>query len=134
MVRELDRYDSNNERRHAEHRDGLDTTLVDRGYGWDSKYESPPLRVADCLKLSCSEDWVEIIFTQKAEDIHQLAEAKDASLALLELNQPQKEVLLENVIHRKDAKELAQKEGCSVRNITKRRKAALDNVRRQLTK
>mgnify|MGYP000105331499 FL=1 len=124
VLRAMDEFDTNNERRHASHRADMDTTIADREYREGEQY-----RVADLLKLSRAEDWDEIIFSQRPEDLYQLVEEYPVSAALRELTPAQRRVLFENVVHGSPAKDIAEMMGCSVRNVTKHRKTALDKVR-----
>ena len=124
VLKVLDDYDTNNERRHSDHRADMDVTIVDRG-----PEEGECYRVADLLKLSCWEDWDDIIFSQKPEDLHQLVEEYPTSAALEELSSRQKEILLENIVYGTTTQELADKACCTVRNITKQRQKALEHVR-----
>lgn len=123
VLKALDDYDANNERRHSGHRADVDVTIVDREPEEDECY-----RVADLLKLSHSEDWNDIIFSQQPEDLHHLVEEYPTSAALKELNPRQKEILLENIVHGTTTQRLADKAGCTVRNITKQRQKALERV------
>lgn len=106
----------------------MDVTIADR-----EPYEGEQYRVVDLLKLSRPEDWDEIIFSQRAEDLYQLVEEYPVSAALQELTPIQKRVLFENVVHGIPAKDIAEAMGCSVRNVTKHRKAALDKIRSLVT-
>ena len=124
VIQALDEYDANNERRHSGHRADLDITIADR-----EPREGEPYRVADLLKLSRAEDWDEIIFSQRPEDLYQLVGEYPVSAALRELTPIQKRVLCENVVHGTPTKDIAEMMGCSVRNVTKHRKVALDKIR-----
>ena len=124
VLKVLDDYDTNNERRHSDHRADMDVTIADRDPEKGECY-----RVADLLKLSCWEDWDDIIFSQKPEDLHHLVEEYPTSAALKELSPRQKEILLENIVHGTTTQELADNAGCTVRNITKQRQKALEHVR-----
>jgi len=126
VLAEMDKYDENNERRHRFHRDDLDVTLLDRQANAEERYCTDKLL---WLSLSRTEDWDEIIFSQNPEDLYQLVEEYPTSEALRELTPIQKKILLENIVHGVPAKELAEKMGCSVRNITKHRQKALEAVR-----
>lgn len=124
VIRALDEFDANNERRHSEHRADMDITIADREPREGERY-----RVADMLKLSRSEDWNDIIFSQRPEDLYQLVGEYPVSAALRELTPIQKRVLFENVVHGTPTKDIAEMMGCSVRNVTKHRKVALDKIR-----
>lgn len=129
IIRTLDRYDENNERRHRSHRDDIDITIPERKAddGQDT------YRISDMMRLCCWEDWLDIIFSQKPEDLHQLAEDIKVSQALEELTSQQKKILLENLVWGFSTKEIAQANGCSVRNITKHRQKALEQIRQAAT-
>ena len=129
VVRTLDRYDENNERRHRSHRDDLDITILERKTddGQDT------YRISDMMRLCCWKDWIDIIFSQKPEDLHHLVEDATVSQGLKALTPQQKKILLENLIWGFTTKEIARAEGCSVRNITKHRQKALEQVRQTIT-
>lgn len=124
VLKALDDYDANNERRHSDHRADMDVTIADR-----DPEEGECYRVADLLKLSHSEDWNDIIFSQQPKDLHNLVEEYPTSAALKELSPRQKGILLENIVHGTTTQELADKADCTVRNITKQRQKALERVR-----
>ena len=124
VIQALDGFDANNERRHSSHRADMDITLADR-----EPREGEQYRVADLLKLSRAEDWDEIIFSQRSEDLYQLVGEYPVSAALRELTPAQSRVLFENVVHGTPTKDIAEAMGCSARNVTKHRKAALDKIR-----
>lgn len=125
VVAELDRFDANNERRHKTHRDGMDLTLLDRK-AKEGEYFCGNL----LLKLCRANDWIDIIFSQDPEDLYHLVEDETISAALRELTPVQKKVLLDNIVYRFPAENLAKEAGCSTRNITKHRQKALDAIRR----
>lgn len=62
-----------------------------------------------------------------------VGEEYPVNAALKELTPIQKRVLLENIIYGIPAKDIAKAKGCSVRNITKHRKAALEKIRLLVT-
>lgn len=129
VVRTLDQYDENNERRHRSHRDDIDITIPERR----ADDEQDTYRISDMMRLCCCEDWLDIIFSQKAEDLHHLVENTKVSQALRGLTLQQKEILLKNLVWEFSTKEIAAVNGCSVRNITKHRQKALDQVRQAAT-
>lgn len=128
VIRALDSFDANNERRHKEHRADMDIRLVDCGSN-EGEYCS----LADLLKLSDSGDWLDAIYSRAPEDLYQLVEEYPVSEALRELTPIQKQVLFLNILHRIPAKDIAAMLGCSVRNITKHRQKALENIRLLVT-
>ena len=123
VLAELDHFDENNERRHREHRDDRDMTLLDRQH-CEGEYGFVGLR-----SLCRTEDWNEIIFLQDPEELYQLVEEYPVSAAMRELTPKQKEILLKNIVWGIPTKDLAEESGCSVRNITKQRQRALEQVR-----
>jgi len=129
VVQTLDQYDENNERRHRSHRDDLDISIVERKAddGQDT------YRISDMMRLCCWEDWIDIIFSQRPEDLHHLVEDTQTIRALRELTPQQKKILLENLVWGLSTKEIAEADGCSVRNITKHRQRALEQVRQATT-
>lgn len=124
VLRTLDAFDANSDRRERLHRADIDTTITDRDPG-----EGEYCRSADLLRLSCREDWEELIFTRRWEDLYQLAQASDLSAALRALTPIQKRVLFQNVVLGIPAKEIARAMGCSDRNVTKHRMTALRKIR-----
>ncbi len=130
VLAELDRYDGNNERRHEEHRADLDPTVMER----EPKPEELRVqRPGDWRKLCRWEEWDDVIFSQPPEDIHQLVAEYPTSAALKELSDLQRLVLWENVVSQVSTKEIAEELGCSVRNVTKLRKRAIEKVRLLVT-
>ena len=125
----LDQFDKNNDRRHKSNRDDFDITLPERKAddGQDT------YRISDMMRLCCWKDWIDIIFSQEPEDLHHLVEDPKVSQALKELTPQQKKILLANLVWGYSTKELAQANGCSVRNITKHRQKALEQVRQAAT-
>ena len=125
----LDQYDKNNNRRHKAHRDDMDVTVVDREPDDAGEFRYP---AASLLKLSSPADWLDIIYSQRPEDLHQLVTDDSISEALKGLTQKQKTVLLEHIVWGRSTREIAEEMRCSVRNIVKHRQAALDRVLRAI--
>lgn len=128
VVEALDAFDANNERRESEHRADQDVTITDR-----DPNEGECYRMADLLRLSHWEDWDDIIFSRCPENLYQLVEEYPVSAAPKELTPIQKRVLFENIIYDIPTKDIAKAMGCSVRNVTKHRKAALEKIRLLVT-
>lgn len=124
VLQALDAFDANSERREQRHRTGLDITLADRGPQTGERF-----RPADLLRLSRKEDWDDMIFSQRSEDLHQLVEESPISTVLRELTPVQKQVLFENIILDVPVKDIARAMGCSHRNVTKHRQRALEKIR-----
>ena len=105
VLRELDQYDANNERRHQEH------------------------QIRRRLCLFQEEAWLDIIFSQREEDLPELVSEYPLSAALRELTPQQREILRLNLVFDIPARELAERAGCTTRNITKLRQKALEKLR-----
>lgn len=103
VVQALDRYDENNERRHRSHRDNIDITIPERKV----VDEQDTYRISDVMRLCCWDDWLDIIFSQKPEDLYHLVEDTEVSQALKGLTSQQKKILLENLVWGFSTKEIA---------------------------
>lgn len=117
----------NNDRKHDEHRDDMDTTIVDR-----QPEENEIFSGTKMLKLSNDEDWLDIIYSRKPEDLQELVTDEAVSKAIRKLTLPQKEILFLNVIHLFKTSEIAAARGVSERNIRKIRQRALESLRKTL--
>ena len=124
VLRELDQYDANNERRHQEHRDDFDLALLD-----GRSCEDEPYQIPRRLCLFQEEAWLDIIFSQREEDLPELVSEYPLSAALRELTPQQREILRLNLVFDIPARELAERAGCTTRNITKLRQKALEKLR-----
>ena len=77
ILLELDQVEKNNNRRHKEKRDNMDISIVDQKAENDKRFPA-----AKMLNLSCDDDWVDIIFGSKAENLHHLVTDENISLAI----------------------------------------------------
>lgn len=127
VLQALDAFDANSERRERAHRTGLDVTLADRAPRTGERF-----RPADLLRLSRREDWDDMIFSQRPEDLYQLVGERPISAMLRELTPVQQQVLFDNIVREVPVKDIAQAMGCSDRNITKHRQKALEKLRRSI--
>ena len=93
VLRELDQYDANNERRHQEHRDDFDLALLD-----GRSCEDEPYQIPRRLCLFQDETWLDIIFSQREEDLPELVSEYPLSAALRELTPQQREILRLNLV------------------------------------
>ena len=117
----------NNERRHEERQDFANLEMLE---GRDEEDEYIDKRLyAVCCK---GKDWLERIFTQHWEDLHELVSDKDLCLALKSLTYKQKQVLFWNVIHDYSTAEIATAMGSTERNIRDIRQRALEKIRMQM--
>jgi len=127
---ELDKFHTqvrNNNRRHKEKRDRMDTTIADREPEEDERVPK-----AKMLKLSNDEDWIDIIYGRKPEDLHQLVSDPKISEAIQGLTFKQKQVLSLNVVHQFTTNEIAQMTGTTDRNVRKHRDKALETIRKAI--
>ena len=93
VLRELDQYDANNERRHQEHRDDFDLALLD-----DRSCEDEPYQIPRRLCIFREEAWLDIIFSQREEDLPELVSEYPLSATLRELTPQQREILRLNLV------------------------------------
>lgn len=124
VLQALDEFDANNERRESDHRAAIDATITDR-----DPREGEQCRAVDLLRLSRCENWDDIIFSRRPEDLYQLIEESPISAALRELTPVQKSVLFDNTVLGIPVKRVARRMGCSDRNVTKHRQRALEKIR-----
>lgn len=80
MVQALDDYDSNNDRRHADHKDGLDLSCLNGRDSADGYY-----RIPQSLKLYEKDDRLDIVFSQEAADLPNLVTEYPVSAAMKKL-------------------------------------------------
>lgn len=67
VVQALDDYDSNNDRRHGDHKDDFDLSCLNGGASAKGYYQIP-----QNLKLYEEDDWLDIIFSRGAADLPNL--------------------------------------------------------------
>lgn len=114
----------NNERRHKEHRDDMDITVLERNREEDELFPK-----AKILKICRPDDWDEIIFSRAPGDLHELVSDETISRAIESLTEKQKEVLFYNIVHQFTVKEIAEFTQTSDRNIRKHKEKALEAIR-----
>ena len=124
VVQALDDYDKNNDRRYEDHRDDFDLSCLNGGISADGHYQIP-----ESLKLYEEDDWLDIIFSQEAEDLPNLVAEYPVSGAMRELTSQQQEILRLNIVFGIPTKDIAKQMGCTTRNITKQRQKALEKIR-----
>lgn len=124
VVRALDAYDRNNDRRHEDHKDDFDLSCLNGGISADGHYQIP-----ESLKLYEEDDWLDIIFSQEAGDVPNLVAEYPVSAAMRELTPQQQEILRLNIVFGIPTKDIAKQMGCTTRNITKQRQKALEKIR-----
>jgi len=117
----------NNNRRHKKKRDRMDTTIADR-----EPEEGERVPKAKMLKLSNDEDWIDIIYGRRPEDLHQLVSDPQISEAIKGLTFKQKQVLSLNVVHQLTTNEIAQMTDTTDRNVRKHRDKALETIRKAI--
>ncbi len=123
VVQALDDYDKNNDRRHEDHRDDFDLSCLNGVTSADGHYQIP-----ESLKLYEEDDWLDIIFSQEAEDLPNLVAEYPVSQAMRELTSQQQEILRLNIVFGIPTKDIAKQMGCTTRNITKQRQKALEKI------
>lgn len=123
VVRALDDYDKNNDRRHEDHKDDFDLSFLNGGASKDGHYQIPKN-----LKLYEEDHWLEIIFSQETKDLPNLVAEYPVSAAMRELTPQQQEILRLNIVFDIPTKAIAKQMGCTTRNITKQRQKALEKI------
>lgn len=125
VVQALDDYDKNNDRRHEDRRDDFDLSCLNGGISADGQYQIP-----ESLKLYEEDDWLDIIFSQEAEDLPNLVAEYPVSGAMRELTPQQQEILRLNIVFGIPIQgHLPNRWGVTTRNITKQRQKALEKIR-----
>lgn len=128
IVQALDQYDQNNDRRHGDHRDYFNPSLLERSPEGEEGYQIPQQ-----LRLFQEDDWLDIIFSQDSADLPELVTEYPTSVAMRNLTPQQREILRQNIVFGIPAKDLAEEMGCTTRNVTKQRQKALEKIRLLVT-
>jgi DNA-directed RNA polymerase specialized sigma24 family protein len=126
IVEEMDRKDARKEKRLQQKKDGADITLADRDD--DNEY----LDISRLFKLSCDTDYLEIIFSQRYEDIHELITDEAKAKIVKGLTDRQKQIFFLTEVQRLKTKDAAKILKTTSRNILKVKETAAKNARRQL--
>ena len=124
VLQALDNYDDNNDRRHGEHRDDFEFSLLNGGISEGGHYQIP-----ENLKVYEENDWLELIFSQRGEELPELMGEYPISSAMRELTPRQLEILRLNIVFGIPTRDIAEQMGCTTRNITKQRQKALEKIR-----
>jgi hypothetical protein len=103
----------------------MDITITERDPKDGETYPKAKL-----LKLSRNEDWLDIIFSQRHQDLHHLAEDEKVSAAIQNLTDKQKQVLHLNTVWQYTTQDIAEMLHTTDRNIRKHREKALEAIRR----
>ena len=96
----------------------------------DEEISIPPI----FKTLNHSDGWLDCIFSQSPDDLHELVEDEAVSKALRGLNSKRKETLFYRVVHRYSANETAAIQGVSDRSVRKLYEKAIVEVRKELDK
>ena len=130
VVKDFNKADNLNEKKHTrdENRHWFDIDLLER----DSEEEIyiPPI----CKTLNTDEWWLDYIFSQSPDDLHELVEDEAVSKALRGLNSKRKEALFYRVVHGYSAEEIAAFKGVSDRSVRKLYEKAIGEVKERLDK
>lgn len=126
VVKSLQRQEGNNDEKHCKYRDSMDITLVERNPDESEWYPTSK----NIRKFSSSNDWIEIIFSKRPEDMWQLTAKPKLIEAIQTLSTRQSEVMYWLYVRCLNATEVANLLGTSDRYIRKVRKTALEAMRR----
>ncbi len=95
--------------------------------GFDNELEEGiPLRILNILH---SQDWIDLIFSKRFQDLHELLSDDKLCEIVKNLNDKRKEVLFLCYVQGYKASEIAQMKGVSERNVRKLRASALEEIR-----
>lgn len=105
----------------------MDTTIADRDPDEGEAY--PAVKM---LKLSNHEDWIDIIYSRRYQDLHHLVSNPKISAAIESLTDKQKEVLFLHIVHQYTPQEIAAMTKATDRNIRKHKEKALKAIRKAI--
>jgi DNA-directed RNA polymerase specialized sigma24 family protein len=107
--RELER----DRKRRSEHQDGMDITELDRNN------DDISLNTSKALRITSDLDYLDIIFTQRPEDLHEVVTDEALIAAIKKLTRCQKEAMFLRMQPHTKTKQAAEDLGSSPRNIRK---------------
>lgn len=84
--------------------------------------------------LNNSDGWLDYIFSQWPEDLHELAENEELSKALRNLNSKRREALFYRGVHGYSTTRIATLQGVSDRNVRKLYDRAIQEIRKKIDK
>lgn len=127
-VKDFDKADALNELKHnrTDRRHDFNPRWLDQDL--DEEISIPP----QFKLLNHSDGWLDYIFSQRPEDLHELVEDEEVCKALHNLPGKRKEALFYRVVHRYPASEIAALQGVSDRNVRKLYAGAIEEVRKRL--
>ena len=129
LVKEMDRQDENNNRKHNRHRADFDISILEAGTNKENQYIP-----SEITNLHHNESFENIIFSKKYRDLNQLIGYVPYSLAVHTLNEKRKEVLFLKGIWGYTEKEIARYKGVSQSNISQLFKKAIEQVKKEIDK
>lgn len=127
-VKDFDKADALNELKHnrSDRRHDFNPHWLDQDL--DEEISIPP----QFKLLNHSDGWLDYIFSQRPEDLHELVEDEEVCKALRALPDKRKEALFYRVVHGYPAREIAALQGVSDRNVRKLYAGAIEEVRKRL--
>jgi len=115
------------ERKHRNaHLDGVDITLLDR------KNDGCQLDTTKALRITSDLDYLDLIFTRRPEDLHEVVTDDALSAAIKRLTACQKEALFLRMQPHTKTKQVAEDLGSSPRNIRKHLAKARKTILKQI--
>ena len=128
VVKDFDKADALNELKHRrpDRRHEFNPHWLDQNL--DEEISIPP----QFRLLNHSDGWLDYIFSQRPEDLHELVEDREISGALRGLTGKRREALFYRVVHGYSASEIAALQGVSDRNVRKLYGKAIAEVRKRL--
>ncbi|NLB82126.1 MAG: sigma-70 family RNA polymerase sigma factor [Clostridiaceae bacterium] len=131
LVKEFDEDDRKNDRKHfrSEKRHSFNITNMDTNYDPDNTDTYIP---KELTAMCHAKYWDELIFSQQAEDMHELVTDRALSNIISRQTKARKEALFYRVVKGYTAGEISALQGVSERNIRKLYQKALQNIREEL--
>jgi hypothetical protein len=131
LVKEFDEDDRRNDRKHfrSEKRHNFNITNMDASYDPDN----PDTYIPPELTAMCqTEYWDDLIFSRRADDMHELITDGELSDIIKKQKNARKEALFHRVVKGYTAEEISALKGVSERNIRKLYKKVLQNIREEI--
>ena len=130
LIKEFDKADALNDRKHCrrERRHEFDLTVLDAVQ--DEAVSIP----REFTAYSSPDNWEDIIFSQKPEDLHELLTDEDLINAVKGLSDKRKEALFYRGVWRYTPQEIGRFKGVSDRNVRKLYEKAIKEIHSKIIK
>jgi DNA-directed RNA polymerase specialized sigma subunit len=129
LVKQMDKDEENNNRKHNKHRADFDISILEVGTNRENQYIP-----SEITNLYHNESFENIIFSKKCEDLNQLIAYAPVSLAINTLSNKRKEILFLKGVWGYTEKEIAKYKSVSQANISQLFKKAIEQVKKEIDK